>query len=108
MAVKIKEIRLKDFDFEPSSYRFGEEEYPGVSRHGDGYQIRIQVSNFLRGNSHKMTWDYFYLDATGLIVKSPRGYSKAYNGKVRVIDIAQEESYYATKEFIDGHNIEKE
>lgn len=86
---EIREIKLDDFPFTPSAYSFGENEYPGISKHGDGYQIRIETSNFLRANSHKMSWDYFILDLTGLIIKSPRGLSGQYNRRVRIVDIKE-------------------
>lgn len=88
---KIKEISFKTLDnrFDiPTKSAFGEPS-PKVIKNKYGYIIRIVVSkslNHVRGTC-RISFDWFELDETGLIIKAPRGYAKEYSKKVRVVDL---------------------
>lgn len=88
--MKVRDISLKDFPFQPAAMFFGRLR-PGVfEREAGGFGIRIKVGESRYGGHFTVRWDYFELDSTGLITKSPRGYSKQYTNKVRILDIAEE------------------
>jgi len=86
-------------DFEFISYRwFNGKWCPAVSEKDDGaYQIRVLMGRTVRGADTTDRYDYFELDADGVITKSPRGYAKAYN-KLRVRDIAEAVERYAVED----------
>lgn len=86
-------------EFELVSYRwFGGKWCPAVGREADGtYQIRVLMSRITRGANTTDKYDYFELDADGVIIKSPRGYAKAYN-KIRVRDIDEALARFAIED----------
>lgn len=85
----IKEIELKQFPFKPVPQAMFGAVRPGVFRreHTGGYGIRIEKSYHRGPTTISMAWDYFELDSTGLITKSPHGMAKRFNKKVRITDI---------------------
>lgn len=83
-AVIEREFRLDD-----ASYWFGATWCPAVHhRKEGGYGIRIVTRASQSGRSTHIGFDYFYLDADGLITTAPRGFAKEYKPG-RVVDIAQ-------------------
>jgi hypothetical protein len=75
--------------FQLAAYQFGAKVHPAVVRKNGGYQIRVETKRVSSGTQETVSWDYFELDDTGLITKSPRGYASEFNRKVRVTDIDQ-------------------
>ena len=72
-----------------ASYRFAGNFSSAVLKRKDGYCIRIITgAGFSRTNISR-SWDYFDLDETGMITKSPRGMAKDFNKKVRITDMDQ-------------------
>lgn len=86
-------------EFELISYRwFSGKWCPAVTRKDDGtYQIRVLMSRNVRGANITDKYDYFELDADGVITKSPRGYARAYN-KIRVRDIGDAVARFAVED----------
>lgn len=80
-------IAAIEAEFELVSYRWFDGKWcPAVFEKDGGYEIRILANRSYRGRDVVDRYDYFELDADGVITKSPRGYAKAYN-KIRVRDI---------------------
>jgi len=76
-------------EFELQSYWFGEKWCPAVDRRETGYSIRVVRSITRTRGGESTTYDYFELDAEGLITTAPRGYSKDYKpGRVVDVDAA--------------------
>jgi hypothetical protein len=75
--------------FELASYWFGAKWFPAVHRPNgrEGYGIRIVRSSTTYSTGDRTTYDYFELDADGVISTAPRGYAKDYKPG-RVTDIA--------------------
>lgn len=92
-------IETIEGDFELISYRWFTGKWcPAVTKTGDsGYQIRILASRTVHGLDTTDKYDYFELDADGVIVKSPRGYAKVYN-KLRVRDIDDAVTRFAVED----------
>jgi len=94
-------IAAIEAEFELVSYRWFDGSWcPAVTKHEDGrHSIRVlmsrRFSNMGRDTTDK--YDYFELDADGVITKSPRGYAKAYN-KIRVRDIGDAVTKYAQED----------
>lgn len=85
-------------EFELVSYRWFTGAWcPAVVEKNGGYQIRILAGRSFRGRDVVDRYDYFELDADGVITKSPRGHAKAYN-KLRVRDIAEAAERYAVED----------
>ena len=81
--------------FELASYWFGRTWCPAVDRSdGGGFSIRFVKSETLAGFSRSTTYDYFELDADGLITVAPRGFARDYKPG-RVVDIAAAAEQYA-------------
>lgn len=62
----------------------------------NGYQIRIRTAvkiNSIRGTT-TINWDYFMTDKDGIIYRSPRGYAKEFNKKIRISDIKEQYEFY--------------
>lgn len=77
------------FRVDEASYWFGAKWCPAVDRKADGsYLIRIVSRASRSGNSSHIGFDYFYLDADGLITTAPRGFARDYKPG-RVVDIAE-------------------
>lgn len=93
-AITIAEIEQR---FELASYWFGEKWCPAVHRNGEGYGIRVVQSRTTNTVGRQVTYDYFALDADGLITTAPRGYAKEYKPG-RVVDIAAAVERFATPE----------
>lgn len=94
-----REITLAEiadrFDVAGASYWFGDRWSPAVHRKTDGYGIRFVKSQTLYSTGSSTTYDYFELDADGLITVAPRGFAREYKPG-RVVDIAAEAERYAT------------
>ncbi len=85
-------------EFELVSYRWFDGKWcPAVFEKDGGYEIRILAGRSYRGRDVIDRYDYFELNAEGVIVKSPRGYAKAYN-KLRVRDIADAVAKFAIED----------
>ncbi len=63
---------------------------PAVYKNDNGYGIRIKTGESWHGANTTYEWDYFNLDATGLITSSPRGLAKLFNKKVKITDIEKQ------------------
>jgi hypothetical protein len=93
-------VKVIEADFELVSYRWFDGSWHGaVFEKTGGYEIRVMmtrsITNF--GRDKAETYDYFELDADGVITKSPRGYARGYN-KLRVRDIADAVTKYAVED----------
>lgn len=94
-AVTVAEIELH-FTLEDSSYWFGGQWCPAVhQRKGGGYAIRVHTSERRTGSNLTCTFDYFYLDADGVITTAPRGFAKVFKPG-QVTDIAAAVERFAT------------
>ena len=87
------------FDVGGASYWWGDRWSPAVHRKDSGgYGIRFIKSKTVSGRDHDpyttLTFDYFELDADGLITRVPRGFARDYK-PCRVVDIAAEAERYA-------------
>lgn len=71
------------FPLDRASYWFGEKWCPAVDRKGSGYQIRVVTQD----DTATTKYDYFQLDAAGVIITAPRGYAKDFKPG-QVFDIA--------------------
>ncbi len=60
-----------------------------------GYSIRVIKSESRSAGSATVTYDYFELDADGLVTVSPRGWAKDFTKRVRVTGIAEVAKRYA-------------
>jgi len=65
----------------------------------DRYQVRIIVGRSWRGATSNVSYDYFELDATGLIISSPRGRGKEFNQKVRILNMDKHVEWAKDKYF---------
>jgi hypothetical protein len=84
-VVTIPEIKQT---FELASYWWGEKWCPAVhAKDSGGYGIRVLKSVTIRGTSKNVTYDYFELDAAGVITIAPHGYAKDFKPG-QVADIA--------------------
>lgn len=85
----MKEITFNQFPHidRIASYNVLRKFSPAVFKRGKGYGIRILKGQITRGYNTTMNWDYFDLDETGMIVRSPRGMAKQFNKKVRITDM---------------------
>jgi hypothetical protein len=87
-------------EFELVSYRWFDGKWcPAVYGGTVGYGIRVLMSRRTSnlGRDTQESYDYFELDADGVITKSPRGYAKAYN-RLRVRDIDDAVTKYAQED----------
>lgn len=91
-AIPFAEISQR---FELASYWWGDRWSPAVHRKGDGYGIRFIKSASFSGGNRSFTYDYFELDAAGVITVAPRGYARDFKPG-RVVDIEAEAERYAT------------
>lgn len=84
--------------FELESFWLGEKKWcPAVYETGRGYGIRVVQSRSTNTVGRQVTYDYFAIDADGLITTAPRGYAKEYKPG-RVVDIAAAVERFATPE----------
>lgn len=90
-AIKVADIARR---FELSSYWFGRTWCPAVDRKASGFSIRIMKSESVSGRGRAITYDYFELDADGVITTAPRGHAKDWKPG-RVIDIEAVADWYA-------------
>jgi hypothetical protein len=86
-AITIDEIE-RYFRLADASYWFGDKWCPAVHERKDGgYAIRVHTSERRSGNS--LNFDYFYLDADGVITTAPRGFARDFKpGQVADIQTA--------------------
>ena len=94
--MKIKEIKYKDFSllkYLASSNPFGKQFYAVWEDTEGNYNIRIIKS---LGHTRK-EWEFFELDKTGLILKSPRGMAKQFNKKIRITNMKEMLEEYKDK-----------
>lgn len=80
--------------FELASYWFRGTWCPAVERTEHGFHIRFVKSYTVNGAYRSVTYDYFELDADGVITTAPRGYAKVYK-PARVVDIADAADRFA-------------
>lgn len=92
-AITITEIE-DDFDLTNASYWFGGTWCPAVDHRGAGYAIRVVKSLTISGANRNFTYNYFELDAEGLITVAPRGFARDYKPG-RVVDIKAAVERYA-------------
>lgn len=91
-------IAAIEAEFELISYRWFDGKWcPAVYGGTVGYGIRVLMSRSHTRGGVVDKYDYFELDADGVITKSPRGYAKAYN-KIRVRDIDDAVTKYAQED----------
>lgn len=83
-----RDITLAEIEqsFELASYWFGEKWCPAVHRTSRGYGIRFLKALVVSGDNQHMSFDYFELDADGVVTTAPRGYAKVFKPG-RVVDI---------------------
>lgn len=83
-VITVAEIEQR---FQLASYWFGERWCPAVHRNSDGYGIRVIRSITRSGASEQVSYDYFELDAHGVVTTAPRGFAKEYKpGQVADIE----------------------
>lgn len=84
-----RDIKLSEIEasFELESYWWGVTWCPAVQRKDSGsYVIRIVRNRTLSGSAENVNYDFFELDADGLISIAPRGYARQFK-PCRVVDI---------------------
>ena len=90
--ISFAEIRAA---FVLAGYWWGNKWCPAVDTNdGGGYSIRILRWENRNGVNVSTTYDYFELDADGLILAAPRGYAKDFR-PCRVTDIAEVAKQFA-------------
>jgi hypothetical protein len=86
MASKRTPIQVRfvhiEREFELVSYRWFDGAWcPAVKREDDGtYRIRVLMSRTVRGANTTDKYDYFEIDADGIVTKAPRGYTSDFKG----------------------------
>jgi hypothetical protein len=89
-SITLAEIEQR-FPLDQASYWFGEKWCPAVHRRQGGFAIRVVTRDSQSGSSLTTIFDYFYLDADGLITTAPRGFARDYKpGRVADIESAVE------------------
>lgn len=97
----VREIKFNEFQYSKDiATEFDGK--PILQRLDGTYQIRIVKAYKKRGASVRWEFEYFELDSTGLIIKSPNRLSRNFDDKVRITDI------YHTMEVISRNEVEKE
>ncbi len=84
--MKVKEIKYEEFPLLKylASYNvMGCQSNAVHKNEGGGYGMRIVKSL----GYQRREWEYFELDDTGLILKSPRGMAKQFNKKIRITNM---------------------
>jgi hypothetical protein len=81
--------------FELASYWWGTKWCPAVERTERGFHIRFIKSLVINGADQRHTFDYFELDADGVITVAPRGAAKDWKPG-RVVDIEAAVARFAT------------
>jgi pyruvate dehydrogenase complex dehydrogenase (E1) component len=83
--------------FTPASYWFGTEWCPAVRRSEDNsYCIRVLGTYAKTGTSTSTSYDYFELDADGIVIAAPHGHAKQWKG-VRVSGLDEAVAKYAVE-----------
>ena len=89
--IKVQEVKLSylEHQFQLASYTFSGEHCSPVNKGKYHYSIRVLGGQNINYNSGTTStkWDYFETTKEGLITKSPRGYAKEYNKKIRITDL---------------------
>lgn len=93
-AITIAELESR-FDVAGASYWFGHTWCPAVGTIRGGYQVRFIKSETVTLASRQVSYDWFELDADGLVLVAPRGYARDFKPG-RVVDIAEAVERYAT------------
>jgi hypothetical protein len=85
---KPRDITVAEIEqaFDLASYWFGVKWYPAVHETAQGYGIRVIKSQSFSDINRSYTYDYFKLDADGVVTTAPRGFAKDYKPG-RVVDI---------------------
>jgi hypothetical protein len=92
--VQIAFERIEDrFDLAGYYWLDGSYKAPVAEKDG-GYLIRVQMGETTRGRDTTTKYDYFELDADGIIVSSPRGHAKEFNRK-QVVGLGEAVVKYA-------------
>jgi hypothetical protein len=84
-----------------ASYSFSYDHFsPAIGRESGskGWYIRLIVGQSWNGASVRTSWEYFKTDDNGLIVESPWGMAKQFNGRCK---LSVEELENATKEYAE-------
>lgn len=86
MSRAVRDFTVADIaaQFELASYRWGTTWCPAVHRKGDGFAVRVHHP---RSTPGRWVFEYFELDASGLITSAPRGHAKVWRPG-RVVDVA--------------------
>ena len=78
-----------EYDFHLAGYWLGSGWHPAVKSTERGYRIRVLKSETRSGISVSTTYDYFELDADGMVRVAPRGWAKDYKpGRITGLDEA--------------------
>jgi hypothetical protein len=83
-----RDITLAEIEqhFELASYWFGTKWCPAVHCTERGYGIRVIKAHSFNRENRSYTYDYFEMDADGVVTTAPRGYAKVFKPG-RVVDI---------------------
>lgn len=94
--VQIAFNRIED-RFKLAGYYWFDGSYkaPVTENENGGYQIRVLMGETTRGRDTTTKYDYFEIDADGVIVSSPRGYAKEFNKK-QITGLTEAVAKYAT------------
>jgi hypothetical protein len=90
MPKQARETTIAEIEaqFELASYWMGIKWCPAVARKDDGgYSIRTVKGRHTYPGGENVSYDYFELDADGVVTTAPRGHAKTYRPG-RVVDIA--------------------
>lgn len=85
-------------EYPPTGYNLGGGYCPGVIKDPKtgGYSVRILTGDGWRGDTRSTQWDYFEMDPTGLVISSPRGLGKEFNGRIRIVGLDEGVERYKT------------
>ncbi|GLY08303.1 hypothetical protein [Actinoplanes sp. NBRC 101535] len=94
-VITIAEIE-RYFPLADASYWFGDRWCPAVHERKDGgYAIRVRTMQRHSGSSSTLNFDYFELDADGVITTAPRGFARDFKPG-QVTDIKTQVERFAT------------
>lgn len=94
-----REIPFSEIEsrFKLAAYWFGEKWCPAVCEKNGGYSIRVSIHDYYSGDTRHTKFDYFYLDADGLVTTAPRGYARDYKPG-QVTGLAEAVAKYAPED----------
>lgn len=99
---KVREVEFEELEdlFIPAEYFFGGRFCPFAFKTSSGYSFRIHTGVAVKGDIRSDSFDFFEMDESGLIIKSPRGHSKEFTKKVRIINMHEIIERAAKREFL--------